>query len=931
MIKIENYSRSFNNRKIIDNLSLTFPDKGLIALVGASGSGKSTLLNSLGGIDNSYQGKIKIDEVDLLKLSDEERDHFRLKNIGYVFQNFNLLNLESCYTNVKLPLDALSNSSESIKKKRVMDTLKSLEISHLAKKNINKLSGGERQRVAIAKAIINSPKLILCDEPTGALDEKNSYNIFTILRVLAKSSLVIVATHDIELIKKFADQIIEIKDGKITSQNDYEYHDIDGELSILGNTKKSKKSYLPFLFKIKHGYHKIKSKKWRFLITNFMLSLSLTGIGVSLIISSNVTSKIENAFSSLISSNQIIMSERYPSSNVFGGVFSANEDSVLEIASRYKEDISGVGANYLVNFENFFKDKNEFKINANMYTYIISSLSMRNVNDFKWIDDSLINKISPRLEEELNNDQIVIGFSYVDMVNLCFHLQIQRNFESLSSYFYNHFSTVSLHVKNNDWQYEDEQVFEIKGIFESERTTLYHTNRLWNKVVFEDNMRFPITETGDKFFPWEMYKLYYFNTIDKPKVFLDKALYDESLYDYAFERINHEYNPILCPIGKVCDENRVIIYNVDRKSIRPSVVSDLISREKILSNYYFLSDLGYSSYANSLLSGFSRNIFVSNNLDSLSSAIDADTSSDDVSSLDISLPSDVYRGNFMDSLSDGVKFSTKMDLIYGRKPTNNKEIAISIGLSKKLFGDKNPVGLNLYFAGDISTSLENTKKDYRSTLLRITGVTSQSKNYLYHDNNWTISFFRDELGAEGFYLTPKSVVFELDNNVDVNSLVNKLNKVYRDYSFINPISELSKSIDSTLSYAKTILLVFSILSLMISILLLGTLILLDILESQNEIKIFEYSGINSKDISSLFVTQSMTQTFIAFMFSLLEIIVVDLSISLALNTMLNSNLDFSINPTPILIVFLIAIIVSYLVSKVMVILLFKKKLKQNNK
>ncbi len=931
MIEIKKLSKQFSKRKILNKINLNFPSKGFVALVGASGSGKSTLLNLIGGIDKTYNGKIVIDKVNIAKLTDKEHDEYRLRNIGYVFQNFNLLNLDSVLSNVKLPLDAISNGSEHTKRKRVMDVLKYLKIDHLAKKSVNKLSGGESQRCAIAKAIINSPKILLCDEPTGALDEKNSYNIFHILKILAKNSLVIVATHDVNLVKEFADQIIEIKDGKITSLTEYEYKEVSDELLLLGDSKRSKKSYLPLTYKISHGYHKLKSKKWRFLITNFMLSISLTGIGISLIITNSVNSKIKGAFSSMINANQIVMSEKEYHQNIYGGVFSASEESVNSIYKKYSDDIAGVGANYIVNFENFFKDKNEVKVNANMYTYILSSVSARSFNDYRWIDESNRYKISPRLETDLEDDQVVLALSYIDMVNLCFHLKIQRNYESLANYIYAHFSTISLHVKNNTWQYEDEQIFQIKGVFEDNETYLCHTNKLWNKVVYQVNMRFPLNDGSEQYFPWEMYKLHYFLTNDDPKVFLDKVFYDESLFDYAFERTNHSYNPLLCGNNETCYEKRVIIYYVDKTCLRPSIVKDLLKKDKTLKNYYFLSDLGYSSYANNLLSGFSKNIFISSKEESLISAIDADTSSDEFSSLDISLPDDVVRGNFMDSLGQGVKFSTKMNLISGREPNTYKEIVISNGLAKKLFSNQNPIGLDIYFAGDISITYQNTKKDYRNKLLRVVGVTSESKNYIYHDNDWTISFFRDELGAESFYLSPRSVVFELDDEVDADALVKRLNKMYKDYVFVNPLTEITKSIETTLSYAKTILFVFSLLSSLISLLLLATVILLDILESKEEIKIYKYIGISSKDISSLFVCQSITQTLIAFFFSMLEIIVFEISISLALDNMLNYQSSFSIEIVPILVVFLISIIFAYLVSKLMVLILFRKKFKKEDK
>ena len=174
MIEIKNFSKRFGDRIIYDNISLSLPQNGVVAIVGESGSGKTTLLNAIAGLDFDYDGEILIDSTNLKSLSQNDICDYRIHNIGYVFQNFNLLNLDNVKNNILLPFESISNSSKKVKERKVDELVNLLGISKLTKEPINKLSGGEKQRVAIARAMINSPKVILCDEPTGALDESNS-------------------------------------------------------------------------------------------------------------------------------------------------------------------------------------------------------------------------------------------------------------------------------------------------------------------------------------------------------------------------------------------------------------------------------------------------------------------------------------------------------------------------------------------------------------------------------------------------------------------------------------------------------------------------------------------------------------------------------------------------------------------------------------
>lgn len=928
MIEIKKFSKSFGKRVIYDNVSLSLPEKGVVAIVGESGSGKTTLLNAIAGLDFDYSGEITLDNTNLKNLTSDELCDYRIRNIGYVFQNFNLLNLDDVETNILLPFESTSNSSNVIKKRKIDELTKLLDIAKLKKENVNKLSGGEKQRVAIARAMINSPKVILCDEPTGALDEYNSEQIYSILKKISSKSLIIIASHDYEGVSKIADKIVRVKDGGIIVK-DLENTVVE-EANLLENNNVVKKSTLSSSFKIKHSLHKLKAKKYRSLITNGMLSLSLTGIGLSIILSTSVSKKIEEAFSSLVNGNQIVMSLKQDSQNAFTNAYSAPLNDVKEIKDKYSYYIEGIGSTYLLNFESFFKDDNRVYVSSTSYKIDIPSLSTRSINDFRWIESSET-VMYPYAVNSLKDDQVVLGLAYQEMTNLCFNLQIVRNFTSLGNYIKDNRLFITLSVENDDWQYYDEQVFEVKAVCESSNSIFYHTNTLWNENVFEKMMRLPSDDDNIHSFPWEMLKVHYFKTFDDPSILLNELFFDEEYQDYVFERTNYDYHPNLCPMDEVCSEKRILIYLADKNSINPGHLNHLISIDSSLKSYYFNSDFGYASYASNLLSGFSKSLFVSCDEEKVLEAADADEEVID-GNVSVNLPDGVIQGNFLNGVSGGLRFSSKMDkLISGRFPNNLNEIVISKGLAKAVDPDGEGIGKYLYIAGETNEYLDENEelvKEYKCEKVVIVGIMDEEKNYLYHNQMWTIGFFRDKLGVSSFYLIPKAAIIELDINIDAKPLIDKYNKMFHQYNFSSPINELAGSIDSTLQYANAILIGFSILASLISILLLGTVVLLNVLESKDELFLFNVVGIKQKDIDSLFVYQSIIQGLIAFTLSSVELVIVDYVISKALGERMNTTLSYSFNVMPILIVFLFAFILPYLTSLILIKILSKKKLKK---
>lgn len=927
MIRLVGVTKQFGTRKLFSNFSYEFPETGMIALLGDSGSGKSTILNLISGLDNDYEGTIEIDNVNFKKLSKSKIQDFRIKNIGYVFQNFNLLNLETVFNNVLLPLDTICNDKKSIKNQRVIDALRLVDMQSKKNNQINKLSGGEKQRVAIARSIINNPSVILCDEPTGALDSKNAEIVFNLLKQISKRKLVIIATHDAEEITKYADRILTIKNEEINEiklDNDCEEN---GNLLIKFNKTKTTPKVTSF-FKVNYSYHKLRAKKWRSVIVNLLLSLSLTGVGLSLILTQSVSSKVEEAFTTMLNGNQIVVSRKNELENTFTNVYSTSYKNVENIYQKYKYLCDGIGVNYMVNFEDFFKDNNEFYVYGKSKKISIDSLSARNINDFRWIENGDEGIYYPFSYDILDDDQVILGLSYEDMVQLCYQLQIQRNYTSLGHYIYENGLSLFLNVRNNYWQYDDEQLLNVVAVCESNKTTLFHTNLLWNEIVFEEMMLLPSDDDETHEFPWEMYKIYYLQTREDPSVFLNASLCDESLNSYIFERSNFDYNPIICNPYQSCDLRRIYIYSADTKSVISSELQNYLNEKSDVFDYYYTSDYGYASYSSNLFSGFSKNVFISDDSDSLDVAIDADSKVDSEVNLTINLPENVVQGNFLLSLTGGLRFSTDMSkLIYGRKASNLNEIVISKGLAEKYDNNSLCLGKYLEITGEIEEfydSEEQLNKIYNRTKLLVVGIVDEPENYLYHFGNWTISFFRDKLGVSNFFLIPTGIVIEFPTKTAAENAFLEIKQLVRDLKVVSPIEELKTNIQTTLDYANTILIIFSILSLIISVLFLGTVVMLNILESKNDVNLLSVLGIKKNDTDSCFIVQSLMQGLISFVVSSIELIAVDIFLSFSIGKTLGIGFNFSFNSTPVLVIFLISVFIPFLVTKVMLLILNRR-------
>ena len=300
------YETNSFKQQALDEVSINFRKNEFVSILGPSGSGKTTLLNIIGGLDDYTNGDLIINGISTKKYTNRNWDTYRNHRIGFVFQNYNLIPHQTILSNVELAL-TLSGVSKNESRKRAKEALNKVGLSDHINKKPNQLSGGQMQRVAIARALVNNPDILLADEPTGALDSKTSEQIMDLLKEVAKDRLVIMVTHNAELANQYSTRIIELKDGKVTSDSD-PYTKVDKEKE----DDKKKKTSMSFLTALSLSLNNLMTKKGRTILTAFAGSIGIIGIALILSLSSGVQNYInrvqEEALTSyplMIESNSI--------------------------------------------------------------------------------------------------------------------------------------------------------------------------------------------------------------------------------------------------------------------------------------------------------------------------------------------------------------------------------------------------------------------------------------------------------------------------------------------------------------------------------------------------------------------------------------------------------------------------------------------------
>lgn len=497
--------KSLKENYVLKDINLKIDHLGIVSIFGPSGCGKTTLLNLISGLDKTTSGEVLIDNI-------KPDDEFRLNNIGLVFQDFALIERASVLDNLKMIDSSLSD--EEIDK-----VLKELRIDHLKERRVSHLSGGEKQRVSIARAILKNPKFIICDEPTGNLDSGNSRIVMDILKILSKKYLIIIVSHNLELVNQYSDRIIYMEDGKIVDDKVINQNDSCENVVIKTDDKPRKIKLLDSLFLFK--------KKTNFIFSFLLVFICILNFVFASMITKNAD-KLNYAIDDYVRLNEELSEEQFYSlkdKGIFVNNYIPNSISIYAPENQtflslpnYRFDVNELvyprienskdSLNYNVLFGRKIENEDECVFSLKLAKYIVENAKTSHIKIQK------IGIIEPQDLLGLKLDGLkIVGINDLDEYSFVTDYNVIINYTMNSNHEYYEYYPLSYY--NENYATEDTKL-------EKKDHVIYIKKGAWGFFDKEGNLK-----EGDYFFD-EFYK---YEVADISQ----KAVIDDYLFYRLFE------------------------------------------------------------------------------------------------------------------------------------------------------------------------------------------------------------------------------------------------------------------------------------------------------------------------------------------------------------------------------------------------------------
>lgn len=898
-IEVRKVSRSFGQTQALCDVSFALPSKGIVAILGPSGCGKSTLLNILAGLDDGFTGEVTVLGQKLGKLRGAERKRLRLKNVGYVFQNFSLLELETAEMNVMAIVDALYRASKEDKERKVLDLLSFFGMARKRKQRVNTLSGGEKQRVALARALASDPKILLCDEPTGALDQKRADEVFALLRACAKDRLVLVVSHDHELAERYCDATIRLKDGRV--------EDVAESLGkssltaphsfLLKRRKASPRLTSSFLWR--HGFHILRAKKWRSMISIGAISMGLSGLGLATYISSSISEELTAAFSSLVPPRAVVMTPRGGTSSPIGSIYGASFSECEYAVNEYGDMVLDYGSDLHMDYESWFTDRNDFTYQSGVETIRLPDFSMRSINDFLWLDAGEPKVCYPRSPAILYEDQVVLGLPYQHMFTTCLGLHILRDYQTLGEYIDAHGLEIVLHAARYEYGFDDEELFQVVAVTESSKPCIYHLDHQWNRKILLKQMQFRSSLSEETPNPQYIFEIPYLHLKVPSSEFLALARRDKNLEHLVYEPSSSSYLPSVFEMGGDRVKSRLYLYGADKSGASFPFLDECMRECPALVGRLPITVGSYYAEAGSLAMGFIGKFYLcvdeirAQNIVDYYSNLPKDAAF---------LPGEPIEGtvdaSYLSMGSQGAFVSTDLRRIKeGREPVGVEECLLSPSLASRLGNPK-----EIYVAAEKGAEEvgDYYVRDFGIAKIKVVGISEEEQDVFHVVSDWSVDFHLQCLGMSSFALEPYGAVFSLSRDADEAKTLDFLSKTYGNYVFSNPAADLASSLESTLHYVGTILTLFSFIALGTSALLFLIVMTITVNENAKENDLFFVLGFPDSDITRAYATQCLLYALGATGSSLVLLIVLEVFVKQYIASSFGVMASFSLPLTPLL-------------------------------
>lgn len=873
----------------VDDISISLPQKGMIGLSGPSGSGKSTLIKTISGEIPSFKGTVISFGVSLNGLSDESRREYRNANIGVLTQKVDLLESETALSNVMFVLDSRFVGKRRLKLRRAKDLLAFSGCSGFAGSDVNNLSGGQRQKVGLACALANEPRAVLADEPTSALDTESGEMMMNCLRGLSKQRLVIVASHDTDLLARYCDQVYFLNSGQIVS---HVSRDCDKQGATLlaprlfpreGGARPSA------AFKFRHAFHVLAKRRWRSFLSLSAMTISMMGIASGTYLFTSIGKEVESVIGSVIPQNQLWIKNKGTSDGQTMAVAASDTDLAV-VTDAFPEFFSGSGAALLFDFKSVFADGDDVMITFGDKSVPLPYLSSSSFNDFVCAFE-IDEEIFPRHPGEMELDEIILGLPFDDLSALCFNLSLKRDYESFGDAVANAGSLL-LTVANRAMGYYDEQLFTIVGVVKTPSPCIVHFDKNFNVKLFIDEMKFKPTVSSDINNPQQVFTLPFLYLKQDYDVVVPSLLRQPFSDFLLFDPASPSYLPSLYAINEFNGLRRLYVFNYENTSIQVSDVEHLASMIDS-STYMMVPPLVWYCDGQSIVSGFAGSFLVSGSYGDLFSAGEA-LSSQRPGTISASplLPESVLDGSFLSSTRGGLRLSGYFGgKIRGKVPQKLNEICVSSRIYED-FGQPETVhaAIEVPLLGSAGHS-----KDIRYFDFSITGVVEDDNTTIYVKDNWLLEFYLLECNISALSLVPNMAIFFVDNTEEAKEA---FAEEETKYEIVNPNDLADGSFGGVTDYIFSIVIFFSSLCLLLSLVLYRSLLETTYDELSSERKHTRLIGIVEKEEKSMFRYVCLTNITIALLCGFSSVLFLEFAVHKFVEDSFGGTSSFAISLLP---------------------------------
>ncbi len=883
-IRFTNVSRRYGKQEALSHVSFALPRTGLFAFVGPSGSGKSTALNLMAGLDKGYEGSVTVFGKEWKKANEKASRRRRIKTIGYLFQNFGLLELETVEGNVLSLIEAIFSCTRVEAKTKCHDLLSFFGMEKKARQRVNTLSGGEKQRVALARALAGDPKIVLADEPTGALDQSNAERVFSLLNAISLERLVIIVTHDEELARRYADAVITLRDGRIAKIERLGAKKKANAPKSFLLRKRKKKPRLPWRFLFFHALHGMLARKWRTLMGEAVVALGLIGFGISAFISGSISDELSAAFESITPENALVMAPRSGETSPIGAIYGAGFDECEYIVEEYGDMVSDYGTDLHLDYESWFIDHNEFTYQSGVESVRLKDFSTRSINDYRWFDETKAPVCYPRVPALMRVDEVVLGLPYENMFTTCLNLHILRNYQSLGDYIDAKGMVLRLLAANYEFGFEDEELFRVVAVVSSDVPCFYHADHRWNQKVFLDQMKFRSSINEVTKTPQYVFEIPYLALTVPPSEFLASARKDDRIAHLVYETARHDYVPTLCPVGAPCAEKRLYLYGADKTGVRFTDMDRCMEQCPQIIGRQALCEGSYYAAPSSLVMGFSLKFYLCRDRASAEQIVDAYS--------DLPLEDAFLPGEPIEGTKDGSFLSGNAGVQIGAAkkgggtlPQSNEECLLSTELAEA-WGHPKEVFVAAEIRGEEAGSTYVREMGIGS--MKVVGEVSSRRNVFYVTDDWDVDFFLDQLGQSSFTLEPYGALFFLEEGTSADDTIATLSKTFPNYSFSCPSDEVTASLAEVLSYIGGVVMAFSFIALGMSSLLFFIVMTISIMENGKEERTLTMLGVAKNDVIRSYQAHAISFSIIATVTSVISVAFLEMATKIVIGKMFDT-------------------------------------------